>query len=103
MKRRLLHRAASLAPVALLASCGEASTGAVRASALIGALTLAAALVRRRRAARAGTPALEVETRAWLGRDAGIALVRANGESLLVGFGRDGVRLLSRRGRRGTP
>jgi hypothetical protein len=98
-----LHRAAWLAPVALLASCGEAPASAMRASALIGALALAGALVRRRRGGHPGTAALEVVSRAWLGRDAGIALVRAHGEALLVGFGRDGVRLLSRLGRTGPP
>ena len=103
MRRPFLHRAASLAPVALLASCGDAPASAVRASALIGALALAGALVRRRQGTHPGTGALEVTSRAWLGRDAGIALVRAHGEAFLVGFGRNGVRLLSRLGRPGPP
>jgi hypothetical protein len=46
---------------------------------------------------------LEVQSRAWLARDTGVALVRARGESLLVGWGRNGVRLLSRLGREDAP
>jgi hypothetical protein len=46
---------------------------------------------------------LEVQSRAWLARDTGVALIRARGESLLVGWGRDGVRLLSRLGREDAP
>jgi hypothetical protein len=98
-----LRRGAWLAPVAFLASCGEASAAAMRASAVVGLLALGAALVRRGRPQRLDAASLEVRSRAFLGRDAGIAIVRAGGESLLVGFGRDGVRLLSRLGREGTP
>jgi hypothetical protein len=103
VRRPFLRRAASLAPFALLASCGEAPASAMRASAVVGALALAGALVRRRRGAHPGAGALEVTSRAWLGRDAGVALVRARGEAFLVGFGREGVRLLSRLGRTGPP
>jgi hypothetical protein len=46
---------------------------------------------------------LEVQSRAWLARDTGVALVRARGVSLLVGWGRDGVRVLSRLGREDFP
>jgi flagellar biogenesis protein FliO len=78
-------------------------TAAGSATATIPSAALAGALVRRRRGGHPGTATLEVVSRAWLGRDAGIALVRAHGEALLVGFGRDGVRLLSRLGRTGPP
>lgn len=61
-------------------------------------LALAAA-ARRRLSSRPLARDLEVQSRVWLARDTGVALVRARGESLLVGWGRDGVRLLSRLGR----
>ena len=61
-------------------------------------LALAAA-ARRRWSSRPLVRDLEVQSRVWLARDTGVALVRARGESLLVGWGRDGVRLLSRLGR----
>ena len=103
MRVSILHRAAAMAPVALLASCGEAPATAMRAAAVLGILALAAALARRRRVPQAGPAVLEVQSRTWLGRDAGIALIRARGESLLVGFGRDGVRLVTRLGRERAP
>jgi hypothetical protein len=60
---------------------------------------LALAAARRRWSSRPLARDLEVQSRVWLARDTGVALVRARGESLLVGWGRDGVRLLSRLGR----
>lgn len=60
---------------------------------------LALAAARRRWWSRPLARDLEVQSRVWLARDTGVALVRARGESLLVGWGRDGVRLLSRLGR----
>ena len=65
-------------------------------------LALAAA-ARRRLASRPAARELEVRSRAWLARDVGVALVRARGESFLVGWGRDGARLLSRLGREDAP
>jgi hypothetical protein len=103
VKPPLLSRAAAVAPLALLASCGEAAGSAMRASALLGLLALAAGAARRRWPARPVARELEVLSRTWLGRDAGVALVRARGESLLVGWGREGVRLLTRLGREDTP
>jgi hypothetical protein len=41
---------------------------------------------------------LRVEDRESLGRDSGVALVRAGTDRLLVGWGRDGVRLVARLG-----
>lgn len=61
-------------------------------------LALAAA-ARRRWSSRPLARELEMQSRIWLARDTGVALVRARGESLLLGWGRDGVRLLSRLGR----
>jgi hypothetical protein len=65
-------------------------------------LALAAA-ARRRWWSRPLARDLEVQSRVWLARDTGVALVRARGESLLLGWGRDGVRLLSRLGREDAP
>ena len=69
---------------------------AALASALLLALALAGALLRRRASGAAGPSRLSVEARAPLSRDAGVALLRAGRESLLVGWGRDGVRLVAR-------
>lgn len=103
MRGSIPPRAAWLAPTAFLSSCGEGPATAMRAAAVVALLALAAAVVRRHRSPRRSPAALELEGRAWLGRDSGVAVVRARGESLLVGFGRDGVRLLSRLGRDGRP
>ena len=103
MRRSLLRRAAAISPVALLASCGDAAASAMGASALLGLLALAAATARGRWRSRPAARDLEVQSRAPLSRDAGVALVRARGESLVVGWGRDGVRLLSRLRREDTP
>ena len=65
-------------------------------------LALAAA-ARRRWSLRPAARDLEVQSRVFLARDTGVALVRAHGESLLLGWGRDGVRLLSRLGRKDAP
>jgi flagellar biogenesis protein FliO len=58
----------------------------------------ALALVRRRRAGTGPERPLRVEDRESLGRDSGVALVRAGTDRLLVGWGRDGVRLVARLG-----
>jgi len=103
VSRWLLRRAAAVSPVALLASCGDAAVSAMGASAVVGLLALAAAAARGRWASRPVVRDLEVQSRAPLSRDAGVALVRARGESLLVGWGQDGVRLLSRLEREDAP
>jgi len=103
VSRSLLRRAAAIWPAALLASCGDAAVSAMGASALLGLLALAAAAARGRWASRPVVRDLEVRSRASLSRDAGVALVRARGESLLVGWGQDGVRLLRRLGREDDP
>lgn len=84
------------------AACGEAGEGALRAGGLLLALGAAALLVRRRRGARPTRP-LRLEERQPLGRDCGVAVVRASEERLLVGYGRGGVRLLRRLGPREGP
>jgi flagellar biogenesis protein FliO len=58
----------------------------------------ALALVRRRRPGTRSERPLRVEDREALGRDSGVALVRAGADRLLVGWGRDGVRLVARLG-----
>lgn len=62
-------------------------------------LAAAAVLAHRRRPTERGAPGLSVEARALLGRDSGLALVRADGQALLVGWGTGGVRLVARLGR----
>ena len=79
------------------------TASAVAAAAVVALLALGAALARRRLSRHPAARALEVADRALLARDAGVALVRARGELLVVGWGRDGVRLVARIGRERTP
>jgi flagellar biogenesis protein FliO len=76
---------------------------AVAAAAIVVLLALGAVLVRRRLSRQPASRALEIADRALLARDAGVALVRARGELLVVGWGRDGVRLVAHIGRERTP
>lgn len=70
---------------------------AARGSLAAGAVVAVAILLRRR--VRAGAPAaLVVLDRAPLAPGAGIAIVQAGDRRLLVGFGRDGVRLVANLG-----
>ena len=80
----------------LLASCGEGATAALRAAAVLAVLAGALVLVRHRRPRADAHRPMHVEEHASLGRDAGVALVRAGSERLLVGWGREGVRLVAR-------
>ncbi len=77
---------------------------AVAARALLVLLALAAGvlLVKRRARPAAQGPVL-VLTRAPLGPGLGVALVEAGGRRLLVGWGRDGVRLVRDLGEAGGP
>lgn len=79
------------------------TASAVAAAAVVILLALGAVLARRRFSRHPAARALEVADRALLARDAGVALVRARGELLVVGWGRDGVRLVARIGRERTP
>jgi len=69
---------------------------AVAAIALVGLLAAGAGLARLRLARRAAPGEAHVVWRDLLSRDTGVALVRARGRLLLVGWGRDGVRLVAR-------
>jgi hypothetical protein len=69
---------------------------ALAALALVGLLAAGAGLARLRLARRPVPGEAHVVWRDLLSRDAGVALVRARGRLLLVGFGRDGVRLVAR-------
>jgi hypothetical protein len=66
---------------------------AARALLVLAALAAAVLLVRRRPRPAAPGPVL-VLTRAPLGPGLGVALVEAGGRRLLVGWGKDGVRLV---------
>ena len=70
---------------------------------LLGLLAGAAAWMRRRLARSPGDAELELRQRTALSRETGLALVRAQGEVLLVGWGREGVRLVARLGRERSP
>lgn len=88
----LLAAAAACAALALLP--GEFGPLAARAGLL--SLGLGAALLLlRRRAVEPAAPRLRVLSRAGLARDASVVLVELDGRPLLLGVGRDGVRLLS--------
>jgi hypothetical protein len=76
---------------------------ALLASGLLALLVAGAALARRRTAPPGAVEELVITGRAHLARDAGLASVHARGEILLVGWGRDGVRLVARLGRERAP
>lgn len=84
------------AALLLLGSCGEASGAALRAGALLAALGGAVVLLRRRAGGARGGRPVRVEVLQPLARDSGVAVVRTGDLRLLVGYGRCGVRLLSR-------
>jgi hypothetical protein len=88
----LLTAAAACAGLALLP--GEPGPVAARAGLLCLGLG-AALLLLRRRSVEADTPRLRVLSRAGLARDASVVLIELDGRPLLLGVGRDGVRLLS--------
>jgi Flagellar biosynthesis protein, FliO len=87
----------ALACGALALLPGEAGPVAARAGLLTLGLGVAALLVRRR-AAEAPPPRLRVVARATLARDASAVLVELDGRPVLLGVGRDGVRLLAETG-----
>jgi hypothetical protein len=70
------------------------STIAARAALAVLALAAAALLVRRRARGPEPRPLVAVLSRAPLAPGVGLALVDAGGRRLLVGFGKDGVRLV---------
>lgn len=79
------------------------TASAVAAMSIVALLAAGAVLARRRLSRDPGPRDLEIEDRVLLAREAGMALVRARGESLLVGWGRDGVRLVAHLGRERVP
>jgi hypothetical protein len=72
------------------------TASAVAAAAVVALLAAGVVLARRRLGRRPSPRDLVIEDQALLARDAGVALVRARGEVLVVGWGRDGVRLVAR-------
>jgi len=76
---------------------GELGPAAARAGLLLLALAGAILLLRQRRDA-APPPRLRVLSRAGLARDASLVLVEVDGRPMLLGVGRDGVRLLAETG-----
>jgi len=74
------------------------TTPAILTSAVLLLLSAVAFLARRRLAHPPGGDGPVVSGRALLSRDSGVAVVRAGGEAVLVGWGRDGVHLLARLG-----
>jgi hypothetical protein len=99
---------ACCAALALVAATGggDLAGGALRASAVVALLAVAAVAVRPRGRGAARASSLVVEERHALTRDAGIALVAAGPRHLVVGYGTAGVRLLANidaRAAEGTP
>lgn len=94
---RIRWMAAVLGAAAILAAAfgGERGATALAALAVLAALGVASAALSRRSAAGAAQQLLEVESRAALARDSGLALVRAAGRRFLVGFGPAGVAALA--------
>jgi flagellar protein FliO/FliZ len=94
--------AAPLAAVLLALAPGELAPAAARAA--VAALVIAlAALVVRRRGGVARPAPLVVIAREPLAGAAGLAVVEAGGRRLLLGFGRDGVRLVADLGAAADP
>jgi flagellar protein FliO/FliZ len=91
-------RGAGAATLAALPAIAAACAGAGEAAPVLvlAAAGAAASWALRRRRDLPAEPPVRVEARAPLGREAGVALVRAGGERILVGYGRDGVRRLAR-------
>jgi hypothetical protein len=75
----------------------------VAALALLVLLAIVAALVRRAPRGSRAREDLLVAGRVTLSRDCGLALVHVRGEHVLLGYGRDGVRVLVRQGRERAP
>lgn len=67
---------------------------AARATLALLGLAAAVVLVRRRRGAAPVTTPVAILARAPLGAGLGVALVEADGRRLLVGWGKEGVRLV---------
>jgi hypothetical protein len=102
---QLLRGVAPLAWLGLAAAAGGAllllpgELGPVAGRAVLVTLGLAAAaLLVRHRAAQGPPPRLRVISRAGLARDAAVVLVELDGRPMLLGVGRDGVRLLAEAG-----
>ena len=76
---------------------GELGPAAARAGLLLTGLAGAVLVLRQRRDA-APPPRLRVLSRAGLARDASLVLVEVDGRPMLLGVGRDGVRLLAETG-----
>ena len=96
--RRALAAAALLGAVLLAASvAGEGILASLlRGSAVVIALGLALALVRRRSPGPGATSAVAVLERRALAKDAGVALVEVEGERLLVGYAPGAISLVAR-------
>lgn len=93
--------AAALGALALAAAVrgGDSGGAALGALATLAALAVGAAALSRRAGVAAAPGLLEVEARASLGRENGVALVRAAGRRFLVGFGPGGASALAELGR----
>lgn len=85
---------APLAAALLALAPGELAPAAARAAVAALVLALAALLVRRRGRLAPAAPVVVV-AREPLAGGAGLAVVEAGGRRLLLGFGRDGVRLVA--------
>jgi flagellar protein FliO/FliZ len=92
--RAAMLGAAALAAVLLALAPGALAPAAARAALVAGAIAGIALLAQRRARPAPPTP-LAVLARKPIAPGAGLALVDADGRRLLVGFGRDGVRLVA--------
>jgi len=81
--------------VAATAAGSELGASALRASAVLVALGLAAAALGRRAPRAPAAGQIDVEARQALSREAGLAVVRAGGRRFLVGHGPGGVALVA--------
>lgn len=75
---------------------------AARAALVVGALAVLVLLARRRARTPAAPCPIAVLARAPLGAGVGVAIIETEGRRLLVGWGRDGVRLVRDLGPHGS-
>ncbi len=103
--RRPVPVAMGLGAGAILAAAASLGDGlgaaAARAAAVLLLLALAAALLNR--GVRPAARSLSLDARQPLGRECGVAVLRAGGRCFLVGYGGAGARILAELPREETP
>jgi hypothetical protein len=88
---------ALVAAGAVLLLSGASNVGlALRGLSILGGLLALLVWARKRDGGAATAPRIALQARHPLTRDVGVAILRVDGAQLVVGYGRDGVRLLAK-------